>query len=439
MCQNVPVDTATYWASQVVDFCHGGLKDSGAVFVKQDNIKQEIVLKDMKDIKVEVGEEFGIKVEVKEELVVKEEVVDPGYNSLDNLRSLNDLCLDFVKNEEKVEIKKEPGRKKTSAENRKSGSEKKYSGVQQNTIKKEKIEPKTEEEKKDDKTDTKDEIKKVESNLNVQPNITISQYHGRSKGQHSLKTIDPGDKKQGVFQQESKKKTSLWEASGDLETPRRPRETENQKMTDAVLARKLQQEERRKSERLASLPLLVERKSKKIGLSQACILLPLSRLDEKEREQLQKVWPLSQACQMKQEQEDKKASMPLMPVPQVSIGPVAPQSVKIEIKKEAAPHQANRGVKKEKWLIRSDLALSDLTDIGTEVEVKTEVKVENNDCRDEKVKEEEFAKVKEEHCLENSETRMNETEKRKVSKEQVQFTPLYQVEHLYNIKSTEMN
>ena len=325
MCQNVPVDTATYWASQVVDFCNGRLKDSGAVFVKQDNIKQEIVLKDMKDIKVEVGEEFGIKVEVKEELVVKEEVVDPGYNSLDNLRSLNDLCLDFVKNEEKVEIKKEPGRKKTSAENRKSGSEKKCSGVQQ--------------------------------------------------------------------------KTSLWEASGDLETPRRSRETKNQKMTDAVLARKLQQEERRKSERLASLPLLVERKSKKIGLSQACILLPLSRLDEKGREQLQKVWPLSQACQMKQEQEDKKVSMPLMPVPQVSIGPVAPQSVKIEIKKEAAPHQANRGVKKEKWLVRSDLALSDLTDIGTEVEVKTEVEVENNDCRDEKVKEEELAQVKE-----NSET-----------------------------------
>ena len=178
-----------------------------------------------------------------------------------------------------VTIGAESGRKKTSAENRKSGSEKKCSGVQQ--------------------------------------------------------------------------KTSLWEASGDLETPRRSRETKNQKMTDAVLARKLQQEERRKSERLASLPLLVERKSKKIGLSQACILLPLSRLDEKEREQLQKVWPLSQAYQMKQEQEDKRASM----------------------------------------------ALSDLTDIGTEVEVKTEVEVENNDCRDEKVKEEELAQVKE-----NSET-----------------------------------
>ena len=45
------------------------------------------------------------------------------------------------------------------------------------------------------------------------------------------------------------------------------------------------------------------------------------------------------------------------------------------------------------------MALSDLTDIGTEVEVKTEVEVENNDCRDEKVKEEELAQVKE-----NSET-----------------------------------
>ena len=34
VCQNVPVDTATYWATLVLDFCNGSLKDSGAIFVK---------------------------------------------------------------------------------------------------------------------------------------------------------------------------------------------------------------------------------------------------------------------------------------------------------------------------------------------------------------------------------------------------------------------
>ena len=94
VCQNVPVDTATFWAGQVVKFCNGGLQDSGAVFVKQDNIKQEVVHRDLQEIKVE---DLGIKMEVKEELVVKEEVVED--LSLDNLRSLDALSLDFVKKE----------------------------------------------------------------------------------------------------------------------------------------------------------------------------------------------------------------------------------------------------------------------------------------------------------------------------------------------------
>ena len=34
VCQNVPVDTATYRATLVLDFCNGSLKDSGAIFVK---------------------------------------------------------------------------------------------------------------------------------------------------------------------------------------------------------------------------------------------------------------------------------------------------------------------------------------------------------------------------------------------------------------------
>ena len=52
ICQNVPVDTARYWAAQVLDFCNDDLEDSGANFVKQDNIKQDVVLKDMDDDKV---------------------------------------------------------------------------------------------------------------------------------------------------------------------------------------------------------------------------------------------------------------------------------------------------------------------------------------------------------------------------------------------------
>ena len=105
----------------MVKFCNGGLQDSGAVFVKQDNIKQEVVHRDLQEIKVE---DLVIKMEVKEELVVKEEVVED--LSLDNLRSLDALSLDFVKKEPgaEVQIKKEPGSKKGSQGLRKSGKEK---------------------------------------------------------------------------------------------------------------------------------------------------------------------------------------------------------------------------------------------------------------------------------------------------------------------------
>ena len=500
VCQNVPVDTATYWATQVLDFCNGRLKDSGAIFIKQDNIKQEIVLTDMKDVKVEVGEEFGIKVEITEELVVKEEVEDPDYNSLNNLRSIDSLCLDFVKKEPeaKVQIKKEPRSKKTTTEMRKTAIEKKPLIVEEHAPKKEDKLTKNEEIKKEVKTTTIEEvkkedevIKKEESNLNVQP--VIKKYHRGSKSQGNLKK-PPAQKNEaaskkseefeGIFHQakkgsQAKKRPSLWEASGDLEMPKRGGGSDKQETLDAILAAKLQLEERRRSGRtlnkLASQPLLLEKESmvmgKKMGLSEACILLPMSRLNPEQLEQL-KVWPLSQACQMKPGN-DAGSKMPLMPMPSQLIKqeikkeevdipllpPAASQLIKKEIKKETAaalmpvaekplpsvetpavasqltkkeikkeasvPRRSKRGVKKERWVVQSDLqGLSDLTEIGTEVEVKTEAKVEKDDSEEKKkeVKVEKEGEVKEggEYWEEDSENRMNETEKRKSSTEKVE-------------------
>ena len=262
VCQNVPVDTATYWASQVLDFCDGRLEDSGAIFVKQDNIKKEIVLKDMKDVKVEVGEDFGIKVEIKEEMVVKEEVEDPDHNSLNNLRSLDSLCLDFVKKEPESKVKKEPRSvKKASTDLRKVAIEKKPLIGEHPAAKKEDKLTNKVELKKEVKTALKEEVKKEdkvvikeESILNVQPGDGKKLYRG-SRSAGNLKNpptpkYEAAGKKskefEGVFEQAAKKtsqarkRTSLWEASGELEMP----------SSDAVLATQLQLEERRRSERL---------------------------------------------------------------------------------------------------------------------------------------------------------------------------------------------
>ena len=59
--------------------------------------------------------------------------------SLDNLRSLDALSLDFVKKEPgaEVQIKKEPGSKKGPQGMRKSGKEKEPQNIEQSIIKKE--------------------------------------------------------------------------------------------------------------------------------------------------------------------------------------------------------------------------------------------------------------------------------------------------------------
>ena len=47
ICQNVPVNTAADWASEVVKFCRGQLEITPFVFMKQDNCKQSIVEKEV--------------------------------------------------------------------------------------------------------------------------------------------------------------------------------------------------------------------------------------------------------------------------------------------------------------------------------------------------------------------------------------------------------
>ena len=43
VCQTVPVNTARDWADEVVKFCRGELELSEEVFVKQDNMTQQII------------------------------------------------------------------------------------------------------------------------------------------------------------------------------------------------------------------------------------------------------------------------------------------------------------------------------------------------------------------------------------------------------------
>ena len=47
ICQNVPVNTAADWASEVVKFCRGQLEITPFVFMKQDNCKRRIVEKEV--------------------------------------------------------------------------------------------------------------------------------------------------------------------------------------------------------------------------------------------------------------------------------------------------------------------------------------------------------------------------------------------------------
>ena len=412
VCQNVPVDTATFWAGQVVKFCNGGLQDSGAVFVKQDNIKQEVVHRDLQEIKVE---DLGIKMEVKEELVVKEEVVED--LSLDNLRSLDALSLDFVKKEPgaEVQIKKEPGSKKGSQGLRKSGKENGPQNIEQSIIKKEsEVATKIKDEKagrvKVEPSGGKQVLKQPRAQ-------NKNDHHGG--GENSQKIAEVFEQAKHIEQvnlneqvnnteqvKSSKKPKSLWEASGELEMPKR---TAQVKM-DAEMAAKLQLEERRRSSRLVdkmtSLSTINNSgvTKKKMGLSEACVVLPMSQLSPMQLEQLKRKpkqveqlkLPLSQACQTRQED----IATPTTPM------------VKKETKEEEEPDQVKKGKWKEKLLVQTNVA--DLTDIGTEVEVNTEAHLEYKEKKKEGVREQ-----KENGAERNSQNITKITGKRKLSTEKV--------------------
>ena len=407
VCQNVPVDTATFWAGQVVKFCNGGLQDSGAVFVKQDNIKQEVVHRDLQEIKVE---DLGIKMEVKEELVVKEEVVED--LSLDNLRSLDALSLDFVKKEPgaEVQIKKEPGSKKGSQGLRKSGKEKGPQNIEQSIIKKEsEVATKIKDEKAGR---VKVEPRKGKQVFKQNKN---NDYGGGENSQkiagvfEQAKHIEQVNLNEQVNNTEqvksSKKPKSLWEASGELEIPKR---TAQVKM-DAEMAAKLQLEERRRSSRLVdkmtSLSTINNSgvTKKKMGLSEACVVLPMSQLSPMQLEQLKRKpkqveqlkLPLSQACQTRQED----IATPTTPM------------VKKETKEEKEPDQGKKGKWKEKLLVQTNVA--DLTDIGTEVEVNTEAHLEYKEKKKEGVREQK------ENGAERNSQNTKITGKRKQSTEKV--------------------
>ena len=410
VCQNVPVDTATFWASQVVKFCNGGLQDSGAVFVKQDNIKQEVVHRDLQEIKVE---DLGIKMEVKEELVVKEEVVED--LSLENLRSLDALSLDFVKKEPgaEVQIKKEPGSKKGSQGLRRSGKEKEQQNIEQSIIKKEsEVATKIKDEKAGRVKVEPRKGKQVFKQPRAQNN---NDYGGGENSQkiagvfEQAKHIEQVNLNEQVNNTEqvksSKKPKSLWEASGELEMPKR---TAQVKM-DAEMAAKLQLEERRRSSRLVdkmtSLSTINNSgvTKKKMGLSEACVVLPMSQLSPMQLEQLKRKpkqveqlkLPLSQACQTRQE----------------DIATHTTPMVKKETKEEKEPDQGKKGKWKEKLLVQTNVA--DLTDIGTEVEVNTEAHLEYKEKKKEGVREQK------ENGAERISQNTKITGKRKLSTEKV--------------------
>ena len=139
VCQNVPVDTAAAWAHQVVAFCRGELQLSQHQFIKQDNLKQEVVAREGTikvepvEIKQEEGvmmkqEEYVVKQEPIESFVMKQEVKEEDMEddcvpSLPpgNFRTFAELAMDFLpqaktKKEIVQQIKKEPAAMKAKKE-----------------------------------------------------------------------------------------------------------------------------------------------------------------------------------------------------------------------------------------------------------------------------------------------------------------------------------
>eukprot|EP00091_Calanus_sinicus_P021550 TRINITY_DN6434_c0_g1_i2.p1 TRINITY_DN6434_c0_g1~~TRINITY_DN6434_c0_g1_i2.p1 ORF type:complete len:215 (-),score=80.04 TRINITY_DN6434_c0_g1_i2:101-745(-) len=54
VCQNVPLNTASDWAAEVLKFCRGQLEMTSFSFLKQDNCSQRIVEKQFTEIKQEI-------------------------------------------------------------------------------------------------------------------------------------------------------------------------------------------------------------------------------------------------------------------------------------------------------------------------------------------------------------------------------------------------
>merc|ERR1719370_1825013 len=54
VCQNVPLNTASDWAAEVLRFCKGEAEMTNFSFLKQDNCSQRIVEKEFTKIKTEI-------------------------------------------------------------------------------------------------------------------------------------------------------------------------------------------------------------------------------------------------------------------------------------------------------------------------------------------------------------------------------------------------
>ena len=63
VCQNVPLNTASDWAAEVLRFCRGEAEMTNFSFLKQDNCSQRIVEKEFTQIKTEIKTEIKVEQE----------------------------------------------------------------------------------------------------------------------------------------------------------------------------------------------------------------------------------------------------------------------------------------------------------------------------------------------------------------------------------------
>jgi len=94
VCQNVPLNTASDWAAEVLKFCRGEAQMTNFSFLKQDNCSQRIVEKEFTEIKTEIKME--IKTE-QDEMYSQYEAPELKIEDLQNI----------IQEDVKMEIKKE--------------------------------------------------------------------------------------------------------------------------------------------------------------------------------------------------------------------------------------------------------------------------------------------------------------------------------------------